>query len=149
VIRLRKDGAVWAHIADRRQRPPEYCAGTAKPSTGDVCDCHEWYDVAEIGEWYPSLLGGRASMPKLAREIVATEDIWNRSEMSHDDLMNAILAAGRRIGHGYALNAWTLEDGRVSLNNGLHRWAVATELGITRVPVEMHILPSEPAWASP
>jgi hypothetical protein len=117
--------------------------------TSGECDCHQWYDTEEIGGWYDNLLGARASQPKLVRDVVATEAIWEQSAKSHDELANAIVAAGRRIGHDYALNAWTLEDGRVSLNNGLHRWAVATELGISRVPVEMHTLRPEPAWAWP
>jgi hypothetical protein len=28
-------------------------------------------------------------------------------------------------------------DDHIGLNNGVHRWAVAVELGIERVPVEM------------
>jgi ParB-like chromosome segregation protein Spo0J len=41
----------------------------------------------------------------------------------------------------------TFLDGRVSLDNGVHRWAVAVELGITRVPVEMVYQPPELEWA--
>jgi hypothetical protein len=113
------------------------------------CDCHKWYDTEEIGGWYDNLLGARASQPKLVRDVVATEAIWDRSEMSRDELTAAILKAGRRISHDYALGAWTLNDGRVSLNNGVHRWAIATELGIVRIPVEMHTLPSVSAWPWP
>ena len=40
----------------------------------------------------------------------------------------------------------TFADGRISLDNGVHRWAVAVELGIKRVPVEMIYEPPEPAW---
>jgi ParB-like chromosome segregation protein Spo0J len=39
-----------------------------------------------------------------------------------------------------------LTDGQISLDNGVHRWAVAAELGIKRVPVEMIYQSPEPAW---
>jgi hypothetical protein len=110
------------------------------------CDCHEWHDVDEIGEWPHSLAGGRASHPKSVRDIVATEPIWNRSELSHQELTARIIAAGRRIDHAHALSAMTFEDGRISLDNGVHRWAVAVELGIKRVPVEMTWVSPEPTW---
>ena len=41
--------------------------------------------------------------------------------------------------------ATTYLDGHVGLNNGVHRWAVAVELGIEYVPVEM-LYEQEPAW---
>ena len=64
-----------------------------------------------------------------------------------DDLRSArIIAAGHRIGHAYALSAMTFTDGQISLDNGVHRWAVATELGIKRVPVEMNYQSPKPAW---
>jgi hypothetical protein len=37
----------------------------------------------------------------------------------------------------YALDATTLEDGQVKLNDGVRRWMVARELGLAAVPVEM------------
>lgn len=107
------------------------------------CACHGWYDTEEIGGWFDNLLGARASQPKLVRDVVATEAIWERSEMSHDELMSAILASGCRIGHDHALRAWTLADGRRTLSNGVHRWAVSVEMGITRIPVDMTTLPEE------
>jgi hypothetical protein len=111
--------------------------------------CHEWRDVAEIGEWFHNLLGGRASEPKSVRAIVETELIWERHEdgFTHEVLTALIVAAGRRIDRVYALSATTLEDGRISLDNGIHRWSVAVELGIERVPVKMHYLSSDSAWA--
>jgi hypothetical protein len=110
------------------------------------CDCHEWRDADEISEWPHSLAGGRASQPKSVRDIVATEPIWDRSELPREELIARIIAAGRRIDHAYALNAMTFADGRISLDNGMHRWAVAVELGIKRVPVEMIYEPPEPTW---
>jgi hypothetical protein len=87
----------------------------------DECDCHEWHDVAEIGKWPHSLAGGRASHPKAVREIVATEPIWDSSELTREDLTARIIAAGRRIDHAYALSGLTFADGRVSLDYGVHR----------------------------
>jgi hypothetical protein len=112
----------------------------------EECDCHEWFDLDEIGQWPHSLAGGRASQPKSVRDIVATEPIWDRSELPREELTTRIIAAGHRIGHAYALSAMTFTDGRISLDNGVHRWAVATELGIKRVPVEMIYQSPEPAW---
>jgi hypothetical protein len=43
------------------------------------------------------------------------------------------------------LLATTYLDGHVGLNNDVHRWAVAVELGIEYVPVEM-LYEQEPAW---
>jgi hypothetical protein len=107
------------------------------------CDCHEWHDVGEIGQWPHSLAGGRASHPKSVRDIVATEPIWDRSELSREELTQGIITAGHRIDHAYALSAMTFADGRISLDNGVHRWAVAVELGIKHVPVEMIYEPLE------
>jgi hypothetical protein len=115
--------------------------------TSQACDCHEWHDVATIGEWPHSLAGGRASQPKSVRDIVATEPIWDRSELSREELTARIIAAGHRIDHAYALSAMTFADGRISLDNGVHRWAVAVELGITRVPVKMIYESQESSWA--
>ena len=55
-------------------------------------------NVDEIGEWFHSLAGGRASHPKTVWQIVATEPIWDRSELSRDELTARIIANGRRIG---------------------------------------------------
>ena len=69
-----------------------------------------------------------------------------RSELPREELTARIIAAGRRIDHAYGLSAMTFADGRISLDNGVHRWAVAVELGIKRVPVETIYEPPEPAW---
>lgn len=58
------------------------------------CDCHEWHDVDEIGQWPHSLAGGRASRPNSVREIVVTEPIWDRSELPREELTTRIIAAG-------------------------------------------------------
>jgi hypothetical protein len=84
--------------------------------------------------------------PKSVRDIVATEPIWDRSELPREELTARIIAAGRRIDHAYALSAMTFADGQISLDNGVHRWAVAVDLGIKRVPVEMIFQPPEPTW---
>jgi len=117
------------------------------PASGE-CGCHEWHDVDEIGEWLHSLAGGRASQPKSVRDIVATEPIWDRSELSREDLTARIRAAGDCIDHAYALSAMTFADGRISLDNDVHRWAAALELGIKRVPVQMTYESPEPAWGA-
>ena len=99
------------------------------------CDCHEWYEVARIGEWTQGSGGGpRHARP--VRQIVETDDIWGRSETDHETLRAGILAAGG-ITCEHALMATTYLDGQAGLNNGVYRWAVAVELGIERVPVEM------------
>jgi hypothetical protein len=118
-------------------------------AAAEECGCHEWFDLDEIGQWSHSLAGGRASQPKSVRDIVATEPIWDSSELSREELTERITAAGHRIDHAYALSAMTFTDGRVSLDNGVHRWAVAAELGIKRAPVEMIYQSPEPAWEWP
>ena len=64
-------------------------------------------------------------------EMIATKPIWDRSELPREELTARVIAAGHRIDHAYALSAMTFADGRVSLDNGVHRWAVAVELGLT------------------
>jgi hypothetical protein len=110
------------------------------------CDCHKWYEVIEIAEWTQGS-GGGLLYARPAREIVATDDIWERSETDHKTLLARIRAAGG-ITCEYALEATTYLDGHIGLNNGIHRWAVATELGIKRVPVEMQYQQEESAWPS-
>jgi hypothetical protein len=118
-------------------------------AASEECDCHEWFDLDEIGQWPHSLAGSRASQPKSVRDIVATEPIWDRSELPREELTARIIAAGHRIGHASALSAMKFSDGRISLDNGVHRWAVAAELGIKRVPVEMIYQSPESAWEWP
>jgi hypothetical protein len=110
------------------------------------CGCHGWYEVARIGDWTQGSGGGRL-YARPVREIVATEDIWERSETDHDSLLTAIRAAGGIVCQ-HALEATTYLDGEIGLNNGVHRWAIADELDIYRVPVEMQYErePAEPSW---
>ena len=68
-------------------------------------------------------------------------------ELAYEELADRIRAAGG-IACGYALEAMTLLSGEIELANGLHRWAVAGELGIDVVPVGMRT-ETEPVWAWP
>lgn len=79
---------------------------------------------------------------------MATEPIWERSDLPREELTARIRAAGDRIDHAYALRAMTFADGRMSLDNGVHRWAVTVGLGIKRVPVKMRHESPEPAWGA-
>jgi len=98
--------------------------------------------VAEIGVLHcstPDSIGP-------VREWVARPDLWQRSRISHEDLTAAILAADGIICQ-YALRARTgLEGAR--LEDGVHCWTVAVELGIDIVPVEMRT-ENESPWAWP
>jgi hypothetical protein len=107
----------------------------------NACDCHEWHEVSKIGDWTQGS-GGGPLYARPAREIVATDDIWKRSQTDHDSLVAGIRSAGG-IKCEHALQATTYQDGHIGLNNGIHRWAVANELGIEWVPVEMYYEPPE------
>ena len=67
--------------------------------------------------------------------------------MSHDEMVSLVRDAGGIVCE-HALDATRLADGRVRLNNGLHRWVVAREIGVDLVPVEMSVEgPQSPfAW---
>ena len=111
------------------------------------CDCHEWYEVTAIGDWTQGS-GGGPLHARPVREIVATDDIWERSETDRESLLAGVRAGGG-ITCEHALLATTYLDGHIGLNNGVHRWAAAAELGIERVPVEMqHEYEQESAWPS-
>ncbi len=85
------------------------------------CCGHEWHDVAEIGDWFHSLAGGRASHPKTVREIVATEpNLGQERTEPEQELTARIIANSRRIDCEHALSAMTFTDGRISLDNGVH-----------------------------
>lgn len=101
------------------------------------CACHQWFDTEVIGDWTQGS-GGGPSNARPVRQIVATESIWERS--SHEELTAGIRANGG-ITCEYALLATTYLDGHIGLNNGLHRWAVAIEEGVRRIPVEMQYEP--------
>jgi hypothetical protein len=59
--------------------------------------------------------------------------------------MTGRIRAAGGITCDYALDARTLLSGGVELADSRHRWAVADELGIGVVPVEMRT-ETEPAW---
>lgn len=106
------------------------------------CDCHDWHDITEVGEWLVQRAGFRT-----VRQWALEGDIWRpgHCELSRQELTRRIRAAGR-IGCGHALQAMTRLSGEVELTSGVHRWAVVTELGIPAIPVQM-IKETEPAWA--
>lgn len=113
------------------------------------CNCHEWHDTAEIGGWLVGL-GGSLARPVLVREWAATAGIWepgHYERLNHDELTASIVAAGGQIDCTHAVSAITYTDQRIGLSNGVHRWAIASELGIKRMPVEMRYEAPEPAWA--
>jgi len=104
------------------------------------CDCHEWHDVDEIGEWPHSLAGGRASQPKSVRNIVSTEPIRDRSELSHQELTARIIAAGCRIDHAHTLSAMTFTDRRIRAGSSAllaFAWGVA---GVRRLGKMVYVL---------
>lgn len=105
------------------------------------CACHKWHSITAIGEWIVHR-AGRITV----REWASRPIIWQpgQSELSREDLTAAIHAAGG-IRCGYALHAMTRLWGDVELTNGVHRWAIAAELGIEAVPVQM-IFETEPVW---
>ncbi|HUZ35988.1 MAG TPA: hypothetical protein VMV17_06645 [Streptosporangiaceae bacterium] len=106
------------------------------------CDCHDWRDIPEIGEWLVDRAGFRR-----VREWASEADIWQpgHCELSQAELTNRIRAAGG-IRCEHALHAMTRLSGEIELSNGVHRWAVAAELGILAAPVHM-IHETEPVWA--
>jgi hypothetical protein len=73
--------------------------------------------------------------------------IWRpgHCELTHEELTDRIQVAGG-VACGYALDATMLLSGEIELTNGLHRWVVASELGIDVVPVKMRY-ETEPVWA--
>jgi hypothetical protein len=106
------------------------------------CDCHDWHDIREIG----GLLVDRAGF-KPVRGWASEADIWQlgNCELSREELFSLIRATGG-IRCEPALQATTRLSGEIDLSNGVHCWAVAAELGIRAVPVQM-IYETEPVWA--
>jgi hypothetical protein len=90
-----------------------------------------------IGNW---LVRPGICDPVLARIWSRSGCIWQdgRCRLGHEELTDLIRAAGG-IGCEHALTARALLTGGVELVDGIHRWAVADELGIDVVPVEMEI----------
>jgi hypothetical protein len=117
---------------------------TADPPS---CPCggHELRTVAEIGDWIHGIPESPTVRDWAARSIIWTE---GRCELPHDDLRSRIEIAGG-ITCEHALEAHAPADGVPHLINGIHRWAVAHELEITTIPVQVVYdrQESESAWA--
>lgn len=77
-------------------------------------------------------------------------DFWEGAELSREELTRRIRSAGH-IDRAYALVARTYRSGKILLVKGCHRWAVASELGISSVPVRMEFEgePEHEQWAWP
>jgi hypothetical protein len=95
------------------------------------CACHTYFPVAVIGTW---LHGNTVDTLAPVTEWASRPDLWERAELKHDDLDARIAAAGG-ITCEHALDATTLPDGRVRLDDGVHRWVIARERGLAAVPV--------------
>lgn len=108
------------------------------------CDRHKWYRVADIGGWMVRRGGSDLILVTAWAQIGG---IWRpgHCELTHQDLTARVQAAGR-IACSHALKARALLSGEIELVNGLHRWVVASELGISVVPVKMTIEIESP-WA--
>jgi ParB-like chromosome segregation protein Spo0J len=96
----------------------------------DRCTCHHWLPLAEIGDW------PQKEVP--VRKRAAQPQIWEPSyrELSREELRDRVRTAGG-IRCEYALEARKELDGHIELVNGVHRWAIATELGIDLLPVRI------------
>ncbi len=99
------------------------------------------YTVSEVGGWRHA---GRDSLP--AREVAARPDFWP-GKLSREELTRRIRLAGG-VKREYALEARRLLSGEVLLVHGCHRRAVANELGMSSVPVQMDLVvePENEAW---
>lgn len=106
------------------------------------CGCHDWYESRRLVNGLVDRAGFRP-----VREWVSEAGIWRlgNCELSQEELTIRIRAAGG-IGCEYALNAMTRLSGEIELSNGVHRWAVAAELGIRAAPVHM-VYETESVWA--
>jgi hypothetical protein len=80
------------------------------------CACHTYFSVAEIGGW---LHGNTVDTLAPVTEWAARADLWERAELGHDDLEARVAAAGGIICK-HSLDATTLPDGRVRLDDGVH-----------------------------
>ena len=107
------------------------------------CECHAYFPVAEIGGW---LHGNTVDTLVPVTEWAARADLWERAVLGHDDLDARVAAAGG-ITCEHALDATALPDGRVRLDDGVHRWVIAHERGLAAVPVAMRINVVESAFA--
>lgn len=108
------------------------------------CDCHGWHPVANLASWFHRTGPQHVA---LVRDW-AQSGIWEvgRCRLSHAEMTGLIRAAGG-ITCDHALDARRLLSGEIELVNGLHRWAVADELGVDVVPVKMSVETESPfAW---
>jgi hypothetical protein len=92
------------------------------------------HPVAGIGAWSHS--------DATVAVVAARPDFWDYAEIGRDDLLARVRAAGG-IGPDHVLAAAVLLSGEVLLVDGCHRWAVARDLGLVTVPVEMFVQMSE------
>lgn len=109
------------------------------------CDCHKWYDTAEVGDWPKARHACPQPWPTV-RECAADRDIWeaHRHKPGFDrEMLTRLIAESGGVSHEHALWAYTQEDGTVILENGVHRWERSDALGFKRLPVEM-ALKAEP-----
>lgn len=110
-------------------------------------DCaHEQRTITEIGDW----IHGHHDSTRTVRQTAAQPDIWDERncELSHEELRQRITAAAG-VPCAHALKATTLLSGIIHLDNGVHRWTVARELGFLTVPVQMAHQPETESWAWP
>ncbi|MBC6463344.1 ParB N-terminal domain-containing protein [Actinomadura sp. HBU206391] len=101
----------------------------------ESCPCggHELRAVAEVGDWIHGIPGSPSVREWAARSATWTE---GRCEVPREELRSRIKAAGG-IACEYALEACASASGMPYLVNGVHRWAIANELKIMKVPVRM------------
>lgn len=111
------------------------------------CSCHEWCDTEEITAWLHPL--GVASW-RPAGEFTA-DKLWEPGHLNPDwgrEKLTALIRQAGGIVHSEAILATIRADGNVHLDDGLHRWSIARDQGIPRIPVEMRRPGAEkPPWA--
>jgi hypothetical protein len=115
------------------------------PGIMGCCDRHQWHRAADIGGWLHRT-GPQHLVP--VRLWAEQGGIWRdrHCEFSREVLTSRIQAAGG-ITCAYALTGRRLLTESVELVDGLHRWIVATDLGIGLVPVEMSTGEAESPFA--
>jgi hypothetical protein len=111
------------------------------------CSCHEWYDTEEIAAWLHPV-GVASWLP--AGEFTA-DKLWEPGHFDPDwgrEKLTALIRQAGGIVHTEAILATIRADGGVHLDDGLHRWSIARDQGIPRIPVEMRRPGAEkPPWA--
>lgn len=96
------------------------------------CGQHEMHLVTEIGKWSQAVPGFTVE------EWGTRPEIWDEGncEHSYNELYGRIQRAGAVVCE-FPLKARWVHDALPHLENGTHRWKIASDLGITRVPVRM------------